>query len=243
MSTVGPGRTRRIGILGGMGPMATQAFYRELILQTDASSDQDHLEVVIVASPKVPDRTAFLLGRGPDPMPSLLEAAQRLAASGAELIVMPCNSAQGFTDRLEQAVGIPFVPWVDTAVEAIAASAPVPVALLATAGTLDAGIYTPALERSRLRHILPDAAETDELMVCIYAFKAGAGATHANETRLLSVAETMHARGARSFILGCTELPLIVPSDSPRWPGPAIDPAVHVARRAIREAGGSLVSA
>ena len=207
--------------------MATQAFYRELILHTDASVDQDHLEIVIESSPSIADRTAFLLGRGPDPRPALLDAAVRLRAAGAELIVMPCNSAQTFAPELEQKVGVPFVDWVASAI-------------LATAGTLETDIYGPLLEQRGLAHIVPDEEETASVMACIYEFKATGRATDASQGRLIGVADALHRRGARAFLLACTELPLVVSSSSPRWPAVAIDPAIFVARRTVVAAGAGL---
>ena len=231
---------RKIGILGGMGPMATQAFYRELILHTDASVDQDHLEVVIESSPSIADRTAFLLGRGPDPRPALMDAALRLKGAGAELIVMPCNSAQAFAPELEEKVGVPFLDWVAIAADGVAAMARPPVAVLATAGTLEADIYGPPLEKRDIAHMVPSEKETAEVMACIYEFKAAGYATESSQERLIGVADGLRRRGARAFLLACTELPLVLPSSSERWPALAIDPAVFVAQRAVVTAGARL---
>ena len=200
----------QIGLLGGMGPMATQAFFGELIRQTAAASDQDHLHVVIDSDPSVPDRTAFLLGRGPSPYPTLLPATNRLAAAGAEFIVMPCNTAQVFVPELERATGVPFVPWVEAAADAVAALGRLPVAILATAGTQEVDVYGPPLRERGLAYLVPDPQEVEEVMACIYEVKATNRATRASQARLLRVAGALRDRGADSFLLACTELPLVL---------------------------------
>ena len=150
-----------LGILGGMGPMATAAFYRELVIATQASAGQDHVEVVIESDPAIPDRTAFLLGQGPDPFPALLSTAERLASAGAELLVMPCNTAQVFVERLETAVGLPFVRWTDSALDEVARVNRPPIVILATRGTLQADIYGRLLAARGMAYLLPSDEEIE----------------------------------------------------------------------------------
>ena len=69
--------------------------YRKIYQQTDARTDQDHLPVVLVSVPeKVPDRTRFLLGEvDENPGIAIAGIIQTLAAAGAEIIGIPCNTA------------------------------------------------------------------------------------------------------------------------------------------------------
>ena len=88
-----------VGILGGMGPLATADFYTKLILATPATRDQEHLRVVMWADPTVPDRSVGILGDGPDATPWLVRGGQMLAAMGAAFIAMPCNTAHAYLPR------------------------------------------------------------------------------------------------------------------------------------------------
>ena len=83
----------RIGVLGGMGPLATADFLAKLAHATPAVRDQDHFPVTVDSTPQIPDRVAALQGRGLDPLPALVAAADRLAAAGCALVAMPCNTA------------------------------------------------------------------------------------------------------------------------------------------------------
>ncbi|MDX9821902.1 MAG: hypothetical protein RBT20_08205, partial [Syntrophales bacterium] len=62
-----------IGVLGGMGPEATAAFFLRIIRATDVRRDQDHFRVLIDSNPKIPDRTAAIRGEGESPLPMLIE--------------------------------------------------------------------------------------------------------------------------------------------------------------------------
>jgi aspartate racemase len=107
------GGTPTIGIIGGMGPLATADLYRKIIEVTPAVRDQDHLHVIIDADPTIPDRTAALLGNGPDPLPKLVAAARRLEDAGAGILIMPCNTAHAFLPVLQRAVRIPFIDMTE----------------------------------------------------------------------------------------------------------------------------------
>jgi aspartate/glutamate racemase len=59
--------TQTLGVLGGMGPVATVDFLRKLISLTDAGCDQGNVPVVVRSDPRRPDRFAAIEGRGPSP--------------------------------------------------------------------------------------------------------------------------------------------------------------------------------
>jgi aspartate racemase len=238
---------RTVGILGGMGPLATTAFHRLLVLNTAAATDQEHLHVLVDSDPAIPDRTAFLLGTGPDPRPQIVAAAQRLVAAGAELLVMPCNTANVFVPDIAASVEARFVPWLSTAVEEVLASSDSPVrcGLLATTGTLRAEIYARLLLEAGAEHVEPTADVQDVVMSVIYGeqgVKARGRIGDDSRSALTGAARHLVERGANVLLLGCTELPLAMPADDPEWPVLVVDPALLVARRVIAEAGGQVTA-
>ena len=99
--------TRTVGVMGGMGPEATAAFYGSFVQRTPALVDQAHHPVIIFSDPRVPDRTEFILGQGPSPEPALLSLARKLEAAGADLIAIPCNTAHLFWKEISESVEIP----------------------------------------------------------------------------------------------------------------------------------------
>ena len=84
---------KTIGIIGGMGPLATVDLYRRIVLRTKAERDQDHIHVIIDSNTDIPDRTKAIIADGEDPTVELVKSAKRLEHAGADFLIMPCNTA------------------------------------------------------------------------------------------------------------------------------------------------------
>ena len=108
---------RVLGILGGLGPMASVYFYELLTKHTKAARDQDHIDVIINSRATTPDRTAYILGQSTENPFDIMEAdAHRLVTFGAEVLAIPCNTAHYFYDKLEQTAGVPILNMVEQTV-------------------------------------------------------------------------------------------------------------------------------
>ena len=138
-----------LGVLGGMGPQATNTFYQRIIDRTQAESDQEHLRVLIWSDAKIPDRTAGILGT-PDQAEAvyqhLLADAKLLERAGCTVLAIPCNTSHYFADRLQGELHIPLIHMIRETVSAIRAMGKTTVGILATDGTVRTGIYQQALE-------------------------------------------------------------------------------------------------
>ena len=104
-----------IGILGGMGPGATADAFSKLINNTQASCDQEHIPVVIVSLPDIPDRTENIIYSGPSPLPAMINSLRILEHAGASCIIMPCNTAHFWYETLKNEVDIEFISIIDAA--------------------------------------------------------------------------------------------------------------------------------
>jgi len=228
-------RTKTVGVIGGMGPAATADFFHRLVAQTDAARDQDHLHVVIDSDPAIPDRTLALVGDGPSPVPDLVRIARRLEAMGADLLVMPCNTAHAFASDVARAVAIPLVSWVAEAVAHVSAFQPRPAraGVVATTGTIASGLYQLALGEAGIEALVPSDDEQTAVMTAVYGLKGGDPVQPAVARAVSSLA----ARGADVVLLACTELPRV---DLAGTEVPVVDPADVVARRVVALAGGIL---
>lgn len=235
---IGPNAVRAsgpplIGILGGMGPAATVDFYAKLTAATSAKSDQEHVPVVIWADPTVPDRVAALVNGQEDPTPWLVYGAQMLAKCGADLIVMPCNTAHAFLPGLESAVDTPIISMIEAAVDCLADVTPSPlkVGLLATDGTLQTRLYQSQLSRSGIACITPRNNSQQFLMEALKSIKAGDVGADVEDC-LTQVALGLVEDGAEVIIAGCTEILISLRPES--VPVPVIDPARELAHKAIQ---------
>ena len=108
---------KTIGILGGMGPLATADLFQKITLLTEAETDRDHIRVYIDSNANIPDRTAAILSNGPDPVPEMASALRNLEACGADCVIMPCNTAHYFLPRLQAMTEIPFLSILTAAAE------------------------------------------------------------------------------------------------------------------------------
>ena len=229
-------RKKTIGILGGMGPLATADLFRKVILLTEAGSDQEHIRIYIDNNTQIPDRTGAILRGGEDPMPALTDSVRKLEACGADCLIVGCNTAHYFLPGLQALTKVPLIDMQKVCAEACRARFPgKTAAVLATSGTLAVGLYQRRLTEAGVPFLIPDENEQAALMRVIYqGVKAGAAPETYRED-MERVQKAMTARGADFFILGCTELPLAF--EELRLPVPAMDPTEELAKAAIRFCG------
>ncbi len=231
-----------VGVIGGVGPQATAYFLDMVVRLTAAERDQDHLDMVVLNHASIPDRTAFILGRSDEnPGPVMAEDARRLAAFGVDFLVLPCNTAHHFTQEIEAAVDVPLVNIVaETVAEVRRRVADLTaVGLLATSGTVRAGVYQRAIEAAGARTVLPDEEGQASLMRIIYEQVKAGRPVDVEEFRALVA--SLRARGAEAVVLGCTELSVVAADFDLLAQDPALVDSLDVlARRTIERAGGTV---
>lgn len=226
---------KTIGVLGGLGPWATVDLFEKILRLTPASRDQEHLRVIIDNNPKIPDRSPAILGSGEDPTPALVATARNLERAGADLIVIPCNTAHAFYGPIAAAVSVPVLHIMDEVAQAARREIPAlrRAGVLATRATMAAGLYHSAFARVELSVVGPDAAGQEVVNRTIYAVKAGQTGP-ALTGALLPVAQGLVDRGAEAIVLGCTELPFVLRPGAIRVP--VLDSNLILAQAAVRAA-------
>lgn len=228
-----------LGVLGGMGPAAGAYFAYRLALLTDARSDQEHLPVLLVNDPQIPDRSDAALGRGASPLPAMRRGLQFLESSGCSCAVIPCNTAHHWYADLQMSVKMPLIHIVSSVVENLRARGvdEGPIGLLGTPGTVNSNLYKGELANAGYR-VLP-FTQDDVLRLCVRPIQAvkqnrqqEAGAALAEAVRVL------RDRGATAVILGCTELPIALASLGPgRLELPVLDSIDSLAVCALNRFG------
>ncbi|HOG01347.1 MAG TPA: amino acid racemase [Clostridia bacterium] len=225
---------KTVGIIGGMGPLATADLFAKIVRFTAAGNDREHIHTIIDSNTAIPDRTAAILGLGPSPVPELVKSAQLLENAGADLLVMPCNTAHFYYDDIRRATRLPLLHMLRLTAEEIKLRALKKVALLATDGTVKTGIYARLFEERGIPYVLPDEAGQSAVMDAIYA-GVKAGRRDYDTSALRRALDESMERGAEAFVLGCTELPVAFAQY--RLDYPVVDPTETLAKAAIREAG------
>ena len=201
---------KRLGIFGGMGPAASAEFVSRLVAQTPATCDQEHIPFVLWNNPQIPDRSTSLRNNDNRPLPFLLEGIQILKAARCDLIVIPCNTAHFWYDDMVR-LKVPIVHIVDSVADALrdAGVAAGTIGVMGTQATVELGLYQYKLNKAGWTCIVPTKEEMDTLVQpAIDLVKAGDMIK--SHAMLMSVVDSLIARGATAVVLGCTEIPLAV---------------------------------
>lgn len=199
---------KKIGIIGGLGPMATVYYLELLTRMVDTMVDQGHPRILLQSISDSPDRTAYITGKSTQsPLPLLVETARSLQNAGADFLTIPCVTAHYFYEQLTQAVDIPIINLVEETAEQLAVRGARKVGILATTGVHQSGVLAQAIRDRGIEVLLPDPDSRERLMYIIYKqVKAG---RPADLSEFEQIAENMLASGADCLVLGCTELPLL----------------------------------
>lgn len=205
--------SKTIGIIGGMGPAATADFFAKLIAATNAERDQDHLRILIDNNPRIPNRNDAIAGRGPSPGPQLAEAAHGLERAGADFLVIACNTAHAFQSEIEAAVSIPLLSMIDATVDAAMDNGGERFGVLAADGCRRARLYERAFEARGVQALSLDIDAQVEFMKLIFRVKAGNTGEDVRR-RMEAMALSLNARGAQAIVAACTEVPLVLSSDT-----------------------------
>ena len=197
-----------LGVIGGLGPMAT-AYFMELVTDmTDAATDQEHLQMLIYSAPSIPDRTRYILDNtSENPLPEMLRIGNVLAQQGAQRIAIPCVTAHYFFEKLESGIPVPIINGVGETALHLKNHGITKVGIMATDGTVKSRVFHRELEKLGIEAVTPSAARQADVMRLIFDdIKAG---KPVDMEKFEGIAEELRANGAQAIILGCTELSLI----------------------------------
>lgn len=226
---------KKIGIVGGMGPMATVELFRLLVENTKSDSDRGHMRIFIDNNPQIPDRTAAVMKKGPSPVPEIISSVHGLERLGADIILIPCNTSHTFFDELQAASGATLINMVEETVSVLKAAGVSRVGVLATDGTLLGGVYKQQLDRCGIGAVYPDEAEQREVMRFIYD-GVKSGCSDYDASAFQRIVDRLYREGAQVLILGCTELILGINAFGVTV-GRYIEPMRVLANAAIVKAG------
>ncbi|MGH6898938.1 MAG: aspartate/glutamate racemase family protein [Geminicoccaceae bacterium] len=222
-----------LGVLGGMGPAATVDFLAKLVRLTPAQRDQDHVPVVVVSDPRIPDRVGpIMAGGGSSPLDALRHGIRALERAGAGCVAIPCHTAHYWYDGMVETARVPILHIADAVLADLTrrGDADGPIGLLATAATLKAGFYQARLAAAGHACTVPAAAVMASCVLPAIALVKRDRA--ADAAPLLDQAlGHLRRRGARTALLACTELPIALAAA--RDPPACIDATEALARACI----------
>ncbi len=197
-----------VGIIGGMGPMATIYFMELIVNMTKAECDNEHLEMIVYNCPTIPDRTEYIVGKSKEsPLPKLLEIGKLLKNQAVECVAIPCMTAHYFHKELDT-IGVPVIHGIRETALSLKEAGIKKAGIMATDGTITSGIFQKELENLGIEAVIPEEKYQTRIMDIIYKqIKAGQMPEEKEVYALKSY--FVNEKGAEAVILGCTELSLL----------------------------------
>lgn len=200
-----------LGIVGGVGPLATAYFMQLVIAKTPATCDQDNIPMIVYNDPQIPDRTSYILDHeSPDPLPEMQKVIRWLEDAGADYLAIPCNTAHYFYDDLAAGTSLPILSIIQETVKRVESTVRSgdTVGLLATDGTLRSGVFQRQLEAAGYKTAEPTPEEQRDVVMSLIYDRVKQGLPY-DPQPFLELGARMHARGCDVIIVGCTELSVI----------------------------------
>lgn len=197
-----------LGVIGGLGPLATANFMEQVTKMTAAAKDQDHIDMMVYNFPSIPDRTGYILGSNlRSPLPGLLWAGRELERQAVSAIAIPCVTAHYFYEELSRSLRRPVIHDIRATAKYLKDRGVGSVGILATEGTVTSGLFSQELLPQDIRPVLPDKQGQQDVNHLIYRnIKAG---NPPEMDRFHAVTENLRRRGAEVIVLGCTELSVL----------------------------------
>jgi aspartate racemase len=238
-------KTKKLGIIGGMGSEAAVNMFRTVVARTEVTCDQDHLEIVIHNNSQVPDRTAAILNQGRSPVAELLRSVALLSCCEVEAIIIPCMTSHYFLAEVQSETKITIINAIAETAQFIKGLSPVisKVGILATSGTITTGLFQKELSISGFSSIIPAPDEQQNLVMDAIYGVDGIKAGYIDgppKNKLVEAANQLITMGAEVLIAGCTEVPLALKGSDVSVP--LIDPIEVLAIAAINFCDGKIRS-
>jgi len=227
---------KTIGIIGGMGPMATVDLFHKIVKLTKAENDKEHIHIIIDNYPQIPDRTAAILESKESPVPYILKSAKNLIKSGAELLLIPCNTSHYYYQEIATALSVPVLNMLRLTAEELKNENVGRVGLLATDGTIKTKVFENMFASLGIETVCPDSIGQSAVMNMIYKEIKAGKTVHCEP--VIEVMNQLRKRGAQRIVLGCTELPLAFEQ---AMTDDMVDPARILAVSAIKQAGYEII--
>lgn len=220
------------GIIGGMGPKATNQFLDKMVELTDAKKDQDHVRYILYSDPEIPNRIDAYFNGGPSPVEAINDGIDFLKKNGIKTIAIPCNTAHIWYNQFHQNVEL--LNMIELTVDAVKKSGYKNPGILATTATIKSGLYIESLKEEGFETIIPEDENT--VMEAVQAVKLDN--PNLGKTLLKPVIKDLENRGCDCIIMACTEIPVILDKKGTKLP--LIDSDKILAEKIIIASGKKL---
>ena len=194
-----------LGVIGGLGPLASSYFYQLVINKTKVNRDQDHIDMVILNHATIPDRTSYILDNSKEsPFEYLKQDILTLEKMGAKYILMTCNTSHYFYDKLQSVTNVKLLNMIEDTILYAKNNNIKKVLILATTGTIESKLYQNMCIKHALKFEVPNDDIQKKVMHIIYN-----NVKQGTKIEIDIWNEIIKTSDSDAYILGCTELSVV----------------------------------
>ena len=210
---------KKIGIIGGLSPESTVAYYQYITREyTERFGDYGYPEIIIY-SVRFQDYVDWgNEGRWSEIAQDMIKVARALESAGADFGIIATNTMHIAFDEVQAAVEMPFVHLIDATAEAIKGKGFSDVGLLGTKFTMNMPFYRDRLADNGINALVPNESDQGEVNRVIYDELVKGDIVDESRKRFAEIISKLKGQGAEGVILGCTEIPLLISQEHSSLP-------------------------
>lgn len=211
---------KTIGLIGGMSWESSKIYYQHINEMVREKLGGSHSAKSLLSSVDFDEIERYSFSGNWDQIGNIMALhSETLEKAGSDLIILCTNTIHLVSDAITGATSVPFLHIANATGEAIVKTGIKKVALLGTKFTMEKDFYTKILrEEFDLEILVPNNEDMDILHSIIYDELVKGIFKSESKEICLDIIKKLEAQGAQGVILGCTELPMLIPDNEVATP-------------------------
>ena len=196
----------KLGVIGGMGPLATVKFYDKIVLNTEAHNDNEHIDLIVLNHSTMPDRTKCIIeNKDTEFLNEIKKDLEILERIGIDVVAIPCNTSHYFYDEFSKYTNLKIINMIEETILEIKRRGVKQVAVFGTIGTLNSKVYDKYAQKYGIEVKELSDEDKNSVMDIIYKIKETNNLENKEFIEILNKYCDKDTIG----IIACTELSLL----------------------------------
>ena len=196
----------KLGVIGGMGPLATVKFYDKVVLNTEAHNDNEHIDLIVLNHSTMPDRTRCIIeNKNTEFLNEIKKDLEILDKIGVDVVAIPCNTSHYFYDEFKNFANLKIINMIEETILEIKRRGIKKVAVFGTLGTLNSKVYNKYAEENGIEVKELSLEDKKTVMDIIYKIKETNNLENKEFVEILN----KYCDNETIGIIACTELSLL----------------------------------
>lgn len=196
----------KLGVIGGMGPLATVKFYDKVVLNTEAHNDNEHIDLIVLNHSTMPDRTRCIIeNKDTEFLNEIKKDLEILDKIGVDVVAIPCNTSHYFYDEFKNFTNLKIINMIEETILEIKRKGIKNIAVFGTLGTLNSKVYNKYAEKNGIKVKEITLDDKNSVMDIIYKIKETNNLENKDFIEILN----KYCDDETIGIIACTELSLL----------------------------------